>query len=428
MVTAVAELKHTPIEVMPGSQDEFVRSRAMFPAYFAGRRAGKSVASTLKMLLYIQEHPGCTGLYTVPTLGLVNRVLLRTLNKHFGYLKGDFWEYRKRDGELVFHTNPESIVFVRPADVPDSIRGLEVSFAAMDEIGIGNQYEAFEIIWPSLTETEDGQLWVTSTPAWEARWIKDTWVDKIDPDTGEPWDTPGDYPVWFSHSLDNSHLPERLRKTIARRSIGNSRWARQEYGGEFISMEGLAFEEFSRDRHVAYPPSGHHFIRTEVGFDYGDSSPTSIHIMRQDARGHIWVTDEYYKRRATEDDWVEWLGSHHVDRVTCDPSLSDETLTYWGRRYGIRFRRSKNRDRKSRRQFWRTQLSQDSISISPDCPNLISELENLAFKKPRGREYETDEWADGAQDHAFDATAYAGAAFEGAWAELPTVEIVRRRW
>jgi phage terminase large subunit len=404
----VAE-RNAPVEVMPGAQADFVTSKAMFPAFFAGRRGGKSVASTLKMLLYIGDHPGCTGLYTVPTLGDVNRILLRTLHKHWGYLKGTYWDYHKKDQELVFNTNPPSIVFVRPANEPDSCRGMDLSFAVMDEIGTENQKMAWEVIWPSLTESEDPQLWVTSTPNFRYKWIKEVFIDHIEPETGEPMD-PSEFQMFHQHSLTNPHIPDRVRKMIELRSSSGSRWARQEYGGEFITMEGLAFEEFNRLRHVktwVEQPTK----RTICGMDFGDSSPTSIHIMRQTEQGHIWVTDEYYKRRAIETDWVDWLGAHNVTTVTCDPSLSEEQRLYYQRRYGIRFVRSKNKNRKSRRAFWHTQLAQNTISISSECPNLTSELENLAYAKPRGREYETDEWETGAQDHAFDSTAYAGAGF-----------------
>lgn len=411
---------------MPGAQAGFVASKAMFPAFFAGRRGGKSVASTLKMLDYVTRHPGCTGLYTVPTLGDVNRILLRTLHKHWGHLKGYFWEFKKKDGELIFHHGSEdSIVFVRPANEPDSCRGMDLSFAVMDEIGTENQREAWEVIWPSLTEGDNPQLWVTSTPNFRYKWIKDVFIDHIDPETKEPleFDEVGGEPEFeFFHSttLDNYNLKERIRRMVAIRSQSGSRWARQEYGGEFITMEGLAFEEFNKEMHVRYvPKDGMQFKKVVCGMDFGSASPTSIHIMRQTEQGHIYVTDEYYKRRAVEEDWVDWLGARGVSTVVCDPSASDEQLRYYQRKYGIRFQRSKNRDRVSRRTFWHSHLSANTITIDTECKNLIMELENLAYKKPRGREYETDEWETGAQDHAFDSTAYAGAAFGASFVQSP---------
>ena len=46
------------------------------------------------------------------------------------------------------------------------------------------------------------------------------------------------------------------------------------------------------------------------------------------------------------------------------------------------------------------------------CPNLVSELNNLAFRQPRVGEFATDSWELGCSDHGFDGGGYLLSAFD----------------
>jgi hypothetical protein len=53
------------------------------------------------------------------------------------------------------------------------------------------------------------------------------------------------------------------------------------------------------------------------------------------------------------------------------------------------------------------------LLISPECRNLIQEIPNLGFAKPRGRDYYEERWLAGTSDHAYDALAYGLMDLEG---------------
>jgi len=359
---------------------------------------------------------------TEPGWDGVRKYLMPTIRELFGEVEGLVRYWREKDAELHFPGMGGAIVFVRPASEPDKCKGPNLDFAAMDEVAVDNQYEAFRNLQGALRgkKTKHQQIWVTSTPHDLKPWIKSIWVDHISPTSQQPFSYPENYPIFRMGTLDNPHTSDEYKQDLID-SWGNSRYARQELYGEFITVGGLAFSEFSRDVHVKEPPSGTEFVREVTGYDYGSTSPTALITIKQDRSNHLWVTDEFYQRNTTEQEWIEWAGEHNLSQITSDPSLSQEECRRLSRMYSIRVRPAKSKRFDARYKFWASKLSVGpfgpGLFISPSCRNLINEIENLAFKQPKGREVHVDEWAAGVQDHAYDAGAYAGMEFEtgGKW-------------
>jgi len=405
---------------MEGAQAEFVKSQARYPGLFAGRGYGKTYANIIKTFAYVHNNHGARGMATIPTWDGLEKYYLPTWREIFGDVEGSVWIWREKKAQLLF-PGFDATVFVRPASEPDSCRGPNLAFAAMDEIATENQYETFRILQAAIRQ--DGypnQMWVTSTPSDVRPWIKALWVDKMNPTSQQMLANPEQYAVHHGATIDNYHLPE-WQRTELQQEYENTRWGRQEYWGEFITVGGLAFSEFSRDVHVKEPPSGTEFVREVTGYDYGSTSPTALITIKQDRSNHLWVTDEFYQRNTTEQEWIEWAGERGLSQITSDPSLSQEECRRLSRMYSIRVRPAKSKRFDARYKFWASKLSVGpfgpGLFISPSCRNLINEIENLAFKQPKGREVHVDEWAAGVQDHAYDAGAYAGMEFEtgGKW-------------
>jgi len=403
------------IEVMAGAQAEFVRSEARYPGYFAGRRGGKTSASVIKMVRYMTSYPGAYFMFTVPTLGDVDRILLPKMREFFGVFEGDMWGWLEKKSQIVFpkHRGPNGeggVVFVRPASEPDSMRGPTLAAAAMDEIGTEDQHAAFQILQPAVFGGQPGfphQIWVTSTPRVERKWVKQRWADHLNPLTGDPL-PPEDYPIFRARTVDNYHLEAEAIQSLVS-EFGNSREAQQELEGEFIALEGTVFGMLDPEVHLRYPPEDTVFTRTVFGFDIGGSAPTAIIQWKLDRQFRKWAVAEFYKPDADEYEWVKWLADRGALRVFCDPAISDRTLLYWSRVHGIRFVRARDKTHEGRLNVWKTGLSHEtrppSIFISPDCPMLWNELLELRRKRVGDEEY-SEAWARSTADHAYDAGAY----------------------
>lgn len=403
------------ISPMPGPQTDFLLSTARYPGYFAGRRGGKTTASVFKMVMYLIENPGAYGMFTMPTMGDIDRYLLPKMNEFFGSQRGSTWHWLEKKAQLVFpayqRDGDGGIVFVRPAGEPESCRGPTLAFAAMDEVGTENQEETFRIIQPAVLGGQPGypkQIWVTGTPRDTKPWIRMRWQDHINPITGENL-VAVDYPIFKMHTRDNTHLdPTEIQALID--EWGTSRQAQQELGGEFLSVDGVAFE-LVEGVHLRSAPADINFTKVVYGLDMGLTSPTSITELKQDESKRIWATDEFYKRDAKEEEWMQWLADHNAQKVVCDPSASDKQIQYWRQRYGIYIVRSRARSFDDRVKLWDdgTRLHEDglpNVTITPKCINLWNEMLNLAYRKNRHQEYAHDQWAVGVSDHAFDSSSY----------------------
>jgi phage terminase large subunit len=213
---------------------------------------------------------------------------------------------------------------------------------------------------------------------------------------------------------DNPHLPETTK--IANRMLygGTERRRREQLGGEFMGLEGIAFEDFGKE-HIRPMYDSDTAERRVIGLDFGYTSPTAaVEIWHSRHLDRVWVTKEFYKRDCVDYDWVKAMGEWDSPSIICDPSRAEKELEELRRMYGVRIRRARasvkgfdGRVGKLRRRLGRREDGKPGIYISPDCPNLIDELENLAFKELRSGDISTNEWAPGLKDHAFDGLCYA---------------------
>lgn len=427
----VTEIQAPPeFEVMPGAQWDFVMSDAMYPGLFSGRGGGKTVATVVKAIKYVTEHPGAQGVMTEPTFPMVRDILVPAFRTVAGHLEGlsvgAGWEFKRGDMQIVFSAL-KSTIMLRPAEEYGRLRGLTLAFFAMDEIAEGYQHEAFMILQPALRqEGYPVQGWVSSTPHWQSPWLRQRWVDKANPRTGEPL-TAADYPRFTLWSQDNHHLPEGQIERL-KESYGDTPLWAQEGRGEFIRVEGAAFPQFSEMVHVRLPGDTK-FVRKVVGLDFGASSPTAAIELGITEQNRVWAIREFYKRNCTDEEWVSTLGEWGSMNIRCDPQTSGAQIESYQRQTGlpIRAARTNNFQQRFRLLFSRLTIKGDGqpgMYISPECPNLIAELQNLALAKPRGQDILLDKWEQGLMDHAYDAAAYGLMEFDyGGMPHPPKVKI-----
>lgn len=399
------------IKLMKGPQTDFYHSQAFHPALFAGRRSGKSVAGVNKAFAYIHQNPGAMGVITSPIAPQIRQTLMPVIRKFWGHVEGTEWELKVGDQEI--HFSPQfkgSRIYLRPAIEPDAFRGMELAFFYMDEISSEHQLDSFMILVPALTqEGYPHQGWVTSTPDWRKPWIRRLWVEGVNPTTHDEIKKT-DYPIFAAHMQDNFHLPEGFfEKQLA--LYGDTRRAAQELRGEFISVEGAAFPQFTESTHVRMPPLDTKWRRTVAGLDFGATSPTSLIEVRQDENSRLWVINEFYQRDAEDKDWVAAAGEWGLTKIVCDPSGGQRKADLLKSVYGVPIRLAHSNSFSLRASLVGNRLAIGAdgpgLFIHPRCVNLIGELKNLAYDQPRGHDEPQDKWMSGSSDHAYDALAYA---------------------
>ncbi len=422
------------ILLLPGAQENFVRSEAKHPGLFGGRGSSKTVSNIVKGFKYVSDHPGARGVLTSPTFPMLRQTLLPAIREFFGSEEGRKWEYKRGDMEIQFRDG--SVIYLRPAEEPGTFRGMTLAFFGMDEIAEGFQHETFLTLQPALRQKGfPHQGWAASTPHWRKPWLRKVWKEHINAVTGEPL-TKEDYPIFQADTAKNWHLPENYLEHL-QESYGDTLLADQELHGKFIIVEGAGFQEFNEDVHVRYaPPEGTTWKRKVAGLDFGGgASPTALVEWGVDQGGRFWALREYYSRDTDNTGWTKAAVDWGVTAIFCDPAGGFRRASELSATYGLPIFLARNPGGGSANSFkYRQSLFGTRLRVRPEdnlpglfitrnCPNLIAEIPNLALHKPRGQDYYVDEWIPGSLDHAYDASCYAIMELEGTIADWkpPTV-------
>jgi hypothetical protein len=422
---------------MEGAQMDFACSEAFSPALIAGRGYGKTVAFVAKAGKIAMSNANGRGVLTQPTFDMIRRNFMPVWEETFGYLKDNSWEYR-----IYQQGTPSEIAFkngfvydLRPAtnEMAEKFRGATYCAAGMDELRNEDQLACYLALFGAVRAPGYPlQFFVTSTPEARRPWIRKIWTEHIDPISGKPL-PPHDYPKFTAYMEDNWHLSDVQKERMWAIYGGrDSRYARQELQAEDVALEGVAFENFGVLHNRR--PTDEVFQRTLYGIDFGATSPTAMYEMKLDLSGRVWFTREFYLRDADDYDWITAANEWGRNPIFCDPSRSEKEMVELRRKYGVNLKRATVKRFDDRVRLWRNRLAlRDGVpNVFIDfgaCPNLVSELNNLAFDSPRVGEYAIDRWEKGLNDHAYDAGAYGLSAFDRAGADYSyRPKIVETGW
>jgi hypothetical protein len=321
-MVAVAERPETRrIEMMPGGQSGFFFSRARYPALFGGVGACKSFTGLHKTIDFIETYPRARFLATEPTVRMVEDVLIPTLRQEFGSLEGWGWTLHGSPGDRDVLWHNGSVLMLRSALLmtPDMLSGLFLAGFWMDEIALGNQERTYANLQERLRQPGDYpyQGWVTGTPRGK-NWCYGQWGPghkaKFDP--------------YHVRTEDNPYLPAGYYEDL-RDSFGDTAFARQELGGEFVAFQGLIYAMFSTAKHVQEPPARGEFERVVAGVDFsGGTSPSVIEVFGRLPSRRVCGIDEFYLPGCSIEKLIEAAAQlqveHRISRFYCDPSGTEE--------------------------------------------------------------------------------------------------------
>lgn len=271
-------------------QLECWQDRHRFKVIAAGRRCGKSNLAIKMLLAKALEAPeGSAVVYVAPTLGQARQIC---------------WEALLEQGKDVVktaHVNNMDIqlitgrkIHVRSAENPDTLRGLKLYFAVIDEAAFCKEDIFTKIIRPALSDLK-GECVFISTPDGRNHFYDwyNLGLDNKDPD----------WKAWHLTTKDNPTIPpeeiEAARRTLSsfvfkqefEASFSNSgqeifkeEWLKTEkepqYGSYYIAVDLAGFAEVGKD------PSA-----SKARLD-----ETAIAIVKCTDEGDWWVKDILHGR------------------------------------------------------------------------------------------------------------------------------------
>lgn len=416
MTCAVAERappEERRIELMPGGQSGFFFSKARYPGLFGGAGGGKTYPGVHKIFKFAGKYPGARLLCTEPRFRLVKQVLIPTIRQEFGEGEGSEWALNRQDYEINFANGSLIILSSALLMSPQMLSGLFLAGFWMDEIAIGDQEPTFKILQARLRQPGDFPYFgaVTGTPK-GMNWCYHTWG-------------PGHKAAYDPHHVrteNNPHLPEGYYEDLLD-SYGDTPFARQELGGEFVSFQGLIYPMFSTVGHVQEPPARGEFERVAAGVDFsGGTSPSVIEVGGRLSSRRLAGIDEFYKMGCPIEDLVEAAGElqvkHQISRFYCDPSGVEEMEEM--AKAGLPVAPAPIRDVNLGIKLVGGLYSTGGMTLSSRQVYLITENYQYQWKEQRGTGVFLDEPVD-ANDHAEDAWRYLATALIEPPASRPVI-------
>jgi len=291
-------------------QKEFLADSHRYKVLNWGRRTGKSVAVWEKVVLDAILRQG-TYFIIAPTYKQAKSIYWRDICKTY---KGDFMTFNEQElsitfdhlsgiemptqnGNLIVNHDPNlppSRIELKGADNPDSLRGVGLCGAVLDEYAFmsDGKYMYDTIIRPALSDKNGWAVFISTPDGVHNHFYDLVMTAKDDPEM-----------YFFSHATaqDNPHFPsnewEQTRREYEKE--GKLDQFNQEWMAEFSNPSQLIYSDFNRDIHVLpgkefdekMPEQG----QNNLTIDFGMTDPTAANFVKIDYEGNWWIYDELYQ-------------------------------------------------------------------------------------------------------------------------------------
>ena len=277
------------------SQLEIFYDAARFKIVAAGRRFGKSYLACVMLILEALKETSESGkdlankevYYIAPTFEQGKKIMWPLLKMLAGMESVGGLIRQAHENTAVATLINGRRISIKGADRPDSLRGVGISFAALDEYAF-MKAEVWElIIQPALADVEGSALFI-GTPEGKNHFFDLFEKARTHAPGYEDWN------AWQFESLKNPTLSAKeLARSIATMSVSA---ARQEFGASFNSGGGVHLREAwwkfgVRERHI-----GNYYVAIDLA-GFADSGSLK--------RGQLKIKDEHSiaVAKCSEDGW-----------------------------------------------------------------------------------------------------------------------------
>ena len=357
-------------------QAQVAFSTARFKCLVTGRRWGKTTLM-IRELARFARWPDRRVMYVAPTYGMAKQICWQPLLERLTELN---WIESVNKSELTITLVNGSIIMLRSADNPDSMRGLGLDFVAIDEAADISKETWTEVLRPTLSDRE-GHALIAGTPKGMSNSLYDFYVNAKQLPNWESWQ--------FT-TLDGGNVSE-AELADARRDL-DERTFRQEYLGNFETYQGIIYYNFGDHNIAPY--------KEEVGnqiflwLDFNVSPMSAVVAVRTGWGYHI--IDEIVIYNSNTAEMVEEVKNRYPNkRVTAmpDPAGAQRKTSAGGLTdikilqnagFSVKYRKAHPavKDRINAVNSALLSTSGDiRLKIDPKCKKAIESLRKMAFKE-----------------------------------------------
>ena len=254
-------------------QKEIINNENRFKCIISGRRSGKTMAAIASLAKY-SRYPNKKCMYIAPTYRMAKQIVFDDL---YLMLKERKWLKDVNKSDLAFTLVNGSMIYLRSADNPDSIRGIGLDYVVLDEAADISEEAWKAVIRPTLSDKE-GSAMIISTPKGRG-WLYDIYNDAKHLN---------DWASWQFTTAEGGIVSE---EELAQARIDlDERTYKQEYEAEFVDYSGLIYYAFGEHNIKDMNFGSSDNIPIHVGIDFNiDPGCAAIAIQYQ---GGIHIYDE----------------------------------------------------------------------------------------------------------------------------------------
>jgi hypothetical protein len=269
-------------KLLPWQQEVFADS-TRFKVIAAGRRCGKSrLAATTLLIEGLKCPAGSAVLYVAPTNGQARQIIWNVLME----LGRDIISNSHINNQDITLING-AVIYVRGADRPDTLRGVSLTYAVLDEVADIKPETWEQVVRASLSDKK-GRAMFIGTPKGR-NWFYDLYnlgdVDKDDKNYDPDWKS------WHFTTKDNPLIdPDEIES--AKKTLSSFAF-KQEYMASFSNAGSDIFKEEWIKKGVE-PQYGSYFVAVDLaGFEeVAKQAANSKKRLDESAIAIVKVTDE----------------------------------------------------------------------------------------------------------------------------------------
>lgn len=226
-----------------------------FKVVVAGRRFGKSYLSLNEMAKYAR-YPNRNIYYIAPTWRQSKNIIWDDLKERLAKVR---WLKKVNESDLTVTLINNTKISLRSAENFDSMRGVSLDFAVLDECAFMKKEVFTEVVRPALSDRQGSAMFITTPKG--RNWVYDMWQGAK---------TQADWSAFQFTTLDGGQvLPEEID---AARNDMDDKTFRQEYEATFETYAGIIYYNFDPDNNVKVnhtPPDKREILH--IGCDFNVS-------------------------------------------------------------------------------------------------------------------------------------------------------------
>jgi len=383
---------------MPLSQPQQVicQDESRFRVAVTGRRFGKTHVA-MRELAKAASKPDQQVWYVSPSYRMSKGIVWDQLKNKLKDLR---WIDQSNEAELKLRLKNGSVIHLKGADNPDSLRGVGLDFIVLDEFQDITPETWTTVLRPTLSD-KGGKAMFLGTPRGVGSWSHEMFTMAQEADN------------WGAHTyttLDGGNVPENEIEQ-AKRDMDQKTFE-QEYLATFNTYSGQVYYNFDRK----YTIQAHNAPVREIhcGIDF-NVDPMSVSIAVIEGRTIYFIDEIVMKGSNTDEVCDELKRRYSQSRIIMypDPAGRQRKTSAGGRTdisilqnagFTVQVRNAHTpiRDRvNSVNAKLKNSRGEHSLFVDPKCRQIINSLERMVYK-PGTSIIEKD----GELDHMADAVGY----------------------